>query len=438
MRRIDFSGKRGLDELRTALVDWATGAEVSADVAALLAEIRSQGDDALLRLTERFDQARLEASQLRVPAGELAAAEAALAPAAREAMEEAIASVRFFHGQSRPQSWLLPNPHGAEVGERYYPLRRVGLYIPGGQAPLVSTVIMTAVPAVVAGCREIVVCTPPRPDGSIDAHLLAALSLVGVEEVYRLGGVQAIGGMAYGTDTVPAVDKLFGPGNAYVNEAKRQLFGVCGVDLLPGPSEVLVIADAGADPAWVAADLIAQAEHGTHKEKVFLVTLAAPGLLAAVEAELAQQAPQRRAAAEVQSVLDHRAVAIEASTVDEAVQAANLIAPEHLELLVGELRQAELMEKITTAGAFLLGYQTPTVLGDFVAGPSHTLPTDTTARFSGGIQTVDFMRRSSVVRFPSASLAKVWPTVKTFAELERLDGHGESLRRRVEAEPRSQ
>lgn len=433
MRPLDFCTPEGPDKLRKTLASLATGAAVRDDVAALLAEIRRDGDAALLRLTKRFDGADLAPAQFRVDTGELNESLESLAKSAREAIETAIASVRFFHAQSRPQSWLLPNAQGAEVGERFYPLRRVGLYIPGGQVPLVSTVIMTVVPAMVAGCQEVAVCTPPRADGSIDSHLLAALALTGVTEIYRLGGVQAIGAMGYGTATVPAVDKLFGPGNAYVNEAKRQLFGQCGVDLLPGPSEVLVIADAGAKPAWIAADLIAQAEHGTGKEKVFLITLAAPGLRQSVEEELGKQLPQRRAATQISTVLNERSLVLEVETPAQAAAAANLIAPEHLELLVAEALQAKLMETITTAGAFLLGYQTPTVLGDFVAGPSHTLPTDTTARFSGGIRTIDFMRRSSVVRFANAALSKVWPTVRTFAELEQLDGHGESLRCRLES-----
>ncbi len=419
-----------LARLRQKLASLATGADVAIAVSALLSEIRAEGDAAVARLTERFDGAKLDPCDFRVPPEQLSNALQGLSPETRQAMEASADAIRSFHEKSRPTDWEGLNPHGATVGERFYPLRRVGLYIPGGQVPLVSTVLMTAIPAMVAGCPAVAVCTPPRPDGSVDRHVLAALALCGVREVYRLGGVQAIGAMGLGTATIPAVDKLFGPGNAYVNEAKRQLFGTCGVDLLPGPSEVLVIADAGAPPAWVAADLIAQAEHGTGKEKVFLVTVGAPDLAEAVRAELRCQIPQRRAAAVIEKVLTHRSFAIAVPNLADAAEAANTIAPEHLELLVNETAQASLLANITTAGAFLCGYHTPTVLGDFAAGPSHTLPTDTTARFSGGIRTIDFMRRSSLVRYHSQAARAAWPTVEAFSQLEQLDGHGASLRLR--------
>lgn len=416
--------------LAARLKQLETGAGVRDAVAQLLAEIRADGDAALCRLTAQFDRAQLKPEGLRVPQAELSQAAEALCAKRRDAIEAAIASVRTFHERTVPEPWTAENLHGALVGERFYPLRRVGLYIPGGQVPLVSTVIMTAIPAVVAGCPEIAVCTPPRPDGSIDPSLLAALNLCGITEVYRLGGVQAIGALGYGTASVPAVDKIYGPGNAYVMEAKRQLFGTVGVDLLPGPSEVLVIADETAPAAWVAADLIAQAEHGTGKEKVYLMTIG-QGIADAVEAALKGQIPQRQHAAAIRKVLDERAVVVEAETPEQVAALANQIAPEHMELVVSEALQQLLLEHITTAGAILLGPQTPTVLGDFAAGPSHTLPTDTTARFSGGIQTIDFMRRSSLVRYNAEANRRAWPIVEAFAEMEQLDGHGESLRLRL-------
>ncbi len=431
MRWLSFQNNADAAVLAEAIKAFATASDVTTAVTEILADIRSRGHAALLELTEGFDGARLRAEELRVPEADLEAAVADLSAEQRSAIDGAIGSVRDFHDKTVPRDWTDTNPHGATVGERFYPIRNVGLYIPGGQVPLVSTVIMTATPAVVAGCPRIAACTPPRADGSVDPGLLAAFHLCGISEVYKLGGVQAIGALAYGSATVPAVDKLFGPGNAYVMEAKRQLYGTVGVDLLPGPSEVLVIADETANPAWVVADLLAQAEHGTQKEKLFFITTS-DEMLAAVETEIARQVPARSHANAIQSVLDNRTLAIVASDLECAAAAANIIAPEHMELQVAEDKLPFMLDSITTAGAILLGHATPTVLGDFAAGPSHTLPTDTTARFSSGIQVSDFMRRSSVVKYNDNANRQAWPLVKAFAAMEQLDAHGESLRLRVE------
>lgn len=432
MQTISFTEGEGREALANALRSLATSNDVRDVVTELLAAVAAEGDAAVLRLTRQFDQADVRAEQLRVTKAELEAAVETLTKAQRFAIEAAAASIRDFHEKTVPQPWTALNPHGAEVGERFYPLGRVGLYIPGGQVPLVSTVLMTAIPAMVAGCRSIAVCTPPRADASIDPGLLAALQLIGLDEVYRVGGVQAVGAMAYGTPTIAAVDKLYGPGNAYVMEAKRQLYGIVGVDLLPGPSEVLVIADGSSNPDWVAADLIAQAEHGTGKEKVFLL-LTEGATFEPIQRALAEQTPQRTHAEAINKVLETRMVVIHAATLELAAEAANIIAPEHMELQVAEGAVDFLVRHITTAGAILIGHKTPTVLGDFVAGPSHTLPTDTTARFSSGIQVTDFMRRSSVVKYHDTALKEAWPIVKVFAELEQLDAHGESLHLRVTA-----
>jgi histidinol dehydrogenase len=408
----------------------APGADVSAVVSELLAHIQAEGDAAAVRLTERFDGARLLPDQIRVEPEALSAAALALPAKQYQWIQSAIEAVRDFHERTRPEDWVQANVHGGEVGERFFPIQRVGCYIPGGQVPLVSSVLMTTVPASVAGCPEVAVCTPPRPDGSVAPALLAALHLCGVQEVYRLGGVQAIGAMGYGTATIPAVDKLFGPGNAYVNEAKRQLYGTVGVDLLPGPSEVLIIADQTSTPAFVAADLLAQAEHGTGKEKLYLIAL--PGTdVDAVLNQLEQQAMGLAHAAAIQKVLDERFILAEAPDLPTAAAAANGIAPEHMELQVSEAAIEYFLGSITTAGAFLLGHHTPTVLGDFTAGPSHTLPTDTTARFSSGIQVSDFMRRSSLVRYSPQAAMKAWPVVEGFSQMEALDAHGASLKCRL-------
>ena len=256
--------------------------------------------------------------------------------------------------------------------------------------------------------------------------MLAALSIIGIDEVYKVGGIQAIGAMAYGTKTIPAVDKIYGPGNAYVMEAKRQVLGTVGIDLLPGPSEVMIIADAGANPRHVAADLLAQAEHGSGKEIIYFATTS-KSLLGKIEKAIAKQLPTLRHADKCAKILNGRCLAVTCKTLAQAVKVANYIAPEHLELQVAAASIEPLSQQITTAGAILQGYMTPTVLGDFTAGPSHTLPTGRAGRFFSGLQATDFMRRSSTVRYDAKSLAKASPVVETFARLEQLDAHGKSL-----------
>ena len=405
---------------------------VRAAVASILADVRQSGDRAVLRATARFDHVRLTAAQLRIRPAELAAAARSLAPDRRRAILAAIASVREFHARTLPTDWTARNRHGATVGERHLPIRRCGLYIPGGQVPLVSTVVMTAIPAIVAGVPEIVACTPPGPGGKVHPDLLAALHLCGVREAYRIGGVQAVAAMALGTRTVTPVDKVFGPGNAYVTEAKRQLFGEVGVDLLPGPSEVMVIADRTANPEWVAADLCAQAEHGSGKEKLYLVTDRAE-LARAVRAAAERQCATLVHGDKVRHVLAERLLVIQVRRLAEAAEVANRVAPEHLELQVAPRAATSLAQAITTAGAVLIGHLTPTVLGDFVAGPSHTLPTGGTGRFFSGLRVADFLRRTSTVRYDRTSLRKAAATVAAFAAMERLDAHGRSLTLRLKS-----
>ena len=304
--------------------------------------------------------------------------------------------------------------HGATVGERHHAIRRCGLYIPGGQVPLVSTVLMTALPAKVAGVPELCACTPPGPDGKINPDILAALYLCGVTEVYAVGGAQAVAAMALGTRTIAPVDKIFGPGNTFVTEAKRQVFGLVGVDLLPGPSEVMIIADRTARPEWVAADLCAQAEHGSGKEKLYLVTETeafAKKCLAAARTQSATLTHGEK----IRKALDAKVCVILVPKIEDAAEAANLVAPEHLELMVAKGKLKKLSAQITTAGAILIGNHTPTVLGDFTAGPSHTLPTGGTGRFFSGLRVADFLRRTSLVQYDPASLKKAAGVVDAFA-----------------------
>ena len=410
--------------------------DVSTTVSGILADIKTRGNSAILDYTAKFDGIQLKPAQLKVPEAALEEAARSLKPSEKRAIRASIQSVKAFHNPTLPKNWTAKNGHGGTVGECFYPIERVGIYIPGGSVPLVSSVIMNTIPAVLAGVPQIAVFTPPQAGHSKGwpaPGLLGALHLCGIREVYAIGGVQAIGAAAYGTRSIAAVDKVFGPGNAYVNEAKRQVFGEVGVDLQPGPSEVMVITDDGASPECVAADLIAQAEHGTGKEKIYLVALS-EGLIDSVKAAIETQVPNRQHADAILEVLKVNGFAVVCQDLDEAAEVANLVAPEHLELQVASAAIVRLTRQIRTAGAILQGYMTPTVLGDFVAGPSHTLPTGRTGRFFSGLRAVDFLRRTSVVRYDRKSIQEASEAVATFSEMEQLDGHGYSLQVRLESQ----
>lgn len=431
MQKLEYSKS---PTFQRALSQFCAKASTSGDVSSLVSEvlqdIRKRRDAAVLDYTQKFDGARMKASDMRVTSEELKAAVASIATKDRKAIRDSIALVKDFHKKTLPKAWKAKNAQGGIVGERFYPIQRVGLYVPGGNVPLVSTVVMTAVLAKLVKCPGIMVCTPPDSDGNVAPGMLAALAMVGIDEVYKVGGVQAVAAMAYGTKTIPAVDKIYGPGNAYVMEAKRQVLGTVGIDLLPGPSEVMIIADGGATPAHVAADLLAQAEHGSGKEIIYFATTSKT-LLTKVEKQIVKQMPSLRHAEKCKKVLEERCLTVICKSLDEAAEVANYIAPEHLELQVSDKLIEPLTQQITTAGAILQGYMTPTVLGDFTAGPSHTLPTGRAGRFFSGLQATDFMRRSSTVRYDAKSLAAAAPVVEVFARLEQLDAHGKSLRIRM-------
>lgn len=430
MKRISSSQPNLKTALRNFCGVQSASSRVAEGVAAILADIRAKGDEGIVEHVARIDRVTLSPDSFRVPVSEMEKAAAALDSRTRLALLDAIASVRSFHEKGLPKSWEGPNPHGASVAERFYPIDRVGLYIPGGNAPLVSTILMTAIPAKIAGVPSIAACTPPGPDGSVNSGLLAAFQLCGISEVYRIGGPMAIGAMAYGTATIEPVNKIFGPGNAYVAEAKRQVIGSVGIDILAGPSEVLIVADASANPAWVAADLIAQAEHGSGFEKVVLVTLD-PSLPDKVAASLAEQVPQRKHRSTIEKVLKDGYLVVDCNSFEEACSIANFVAPEHLEVHTADALARRVPDLVHTAGAIFLGHYTPTVLGDFAAGPNHTLPTLRTGRFYSGLQTSDFLRRSSVTRYDEKTLPNAANIVRTFARLEQLDGHGECLEIRL-------
>jgi histidinol dehydrogenase len=390
---------------------------------AILEEVARRGDEAVLEYTERFDGAALRADQLAITQAELVTASLCADEELRKAVWEAAKNIQSFATKSKRRNWRAKNSHGASVGEKFDPFQRVGIYIPGGTAPLMSTALMTVVLARVAGCPEIVVCTPCGKDGSINPGLLFAARIAGATEIYRVGGSQAIAAMAYGTNTIRRVEKIFGPGNAYVVAAKRLVFGHVAIDLLPGPSEVLVLADETADAAFVAADLLAQAEHGSGHERVWLVTKSGR-LVKAVEKEIQRQLPRLTRADLIRTVIENNAWLIQVKSLEEAVSLTNELAPEHCELLVRN--GPKLAEKIVTAGAIFIGPWSPTVLGDYVAGPSHTLPTGGVGRSFAGLTVDQFQRRTSVVEYKRPALKLALGTVAKFAEVEGLTAHNAS------------
>lgn len=431
MRTLRYTDRNFNDELAAFCRGAEVAPETSAAVAAILADVRARGDLAVANYAAKFDGAKLRSRDFRVAPAELAAAAKRLPAPERKALREAHANIETFNRRGLPKAWQGRNRHGARVGEKYDPIRRVGLYVPGGQVPLVSTVLMTASLAKIAGCPEIAVCTPSDSRGRVADGLLAALHYLGITEVYRIGGVQAIAAMAYGTESIPPVDKIFGPGNAYVCEAKRQVFGAVGVDSLPGPSEVMIIADETARPDFAAADLLAQAEHGSGREKIYLVA-SSPEIVAAIAAELELQLGLISRSEKTRRVLETGFLAVVAAKPAEAAAVANYVAPEHLELLVKETAARKLTRLITTAGAIMVGNHTPTALGDFTAGPSHVLPTGRTGRFFSGLRVADFLRRTSIVHYDRKSVHAGHRVVAAFAAMEQLDAHGRSVAVRLQ------
>jgi histidinol dehydrogenase len=398
-------------------------------VAEVIAAIRSGGDDALMSYAARFDGATLTAATLRVSAEELAQAEAATDLRTRQALEASCRNVAAFAKRSLRQDWSMINEQGAEVGEVFHPYDRVGCYVPGGTAPLVSTVLMTVAIAAAVGVPEIVVCTPCGADGVINAGLLTALKIAGATEVYKVGGSQAIAAMAHGTATIRPVVKLFGPGNSYVVEAKRQCVGVVSIDLLPGPSEVLILSDSTGNPAFIAADFLAQAEHGKDSGAGFITD--DETLLNAVLQEIETQAVRLGRQQMVRTVLDKGGFAVLVPDLEAGVRLVNAYAPEHLALITA--RESELLPQIRTAGAIFVGNYSPVAVGDFLAGPSHTLPTGGSGKSFPGITADMFQRRTSIVKLSPEACAKSEPIVRAFSEVEGLDAHGESVAVRCRA-----
>ncbi|MEI7901888.1 MAG: histidinol dehydrogenase [bacterium] len=405
--------------------------EAEAVAATVLADIRVRGDVAVFEAAKRFDGVALNVSEVRVSPSELGAAAKAVPARIKRAVKEAHARVRLYAEAGLRAPWHMPTPHGGYLGECYSPMDRVGVYVPGGTAPLASTAVMTATLAKTAGVKEIVACTPCGKDRAVNPVLLYALKRAGATEIYKVGGIQAIGMMAFGTQSVRPVQLIAGPGNAYVTAAKRQVYGFVGIDQVAGPSEIAVLADDSANPSWVAADLLSQAEHGSGHEKALLVT-DSKALAEAVRAEVVCQAAKLTRAALVQRVIDQGGILlVVVPDLKQGMELVNRFAPEHFEILTREPRP--LLNLVRAAGAVFVGAWTPEAAGDFVAGPSHVLPTGGAARMFNGLTADDFRRRHSFVEFTQADLAETRTMIETFAEVEGLDAHGRSASIRFDA-----
>ncbi len=405
-------------------------ADVDAIVAGIIADVRKRGDAALLDYTQRFDRLHLTAEQLRIPQSQLDAAVADCDPATIAALELAAERIADYHRRQKPDDLDYHDAAGVRLGHRWTAVEAAGLYVPGGTAAYPSSVLMNALPAKVAGVERLVMVVP-TPDGVVVPLVLAAAKLAGVTEVYRVGGAQAVAALAFGTETINKVDKIVGPGNAYVAAAKRQVFGTVGIDMIAGPSEILVVADAGNRPDFIAADLLSQAEHDTAAQSILITDDAA--FADAVEAEVAKQleALPRTAIAQ-ESWRAHGAV-ITVAGLDAALPLIDRIAPEHLELAVAD--PDALAVQVRNAGAIFLGRYTPEAIGDYLAGPNHVLPTARSARFSSGLSVLDFMKRSSLIACSAEALAEIGPAAVRLAEAEGLDAHAKSVALRLAANP---
>ncbi|MBV2235880.1 MAG: histidinol dehydrogenase [Sterolibacterium sp.] len=426
-RADDFA--RQLDQLLA--FETATDDNIERSVAEILKQVRSQGDAAVLDYTRRFDQ--LEAahlSALELPAAECAAAWQSLPDAQREALAIAAGRIRSFHEKQKADSWeyedTAPPFTGTRLGQKVTALDRVGLYVPGGKASYPSSVLMNALPAKVAGVGELIMVTP-TPGGQKNPLVLAAAHLAGVDRVFTIGGAQAVAALAYGTQTIPQVDKIVGPGNAYVAAAKRRVFGVVGIDMVAGPSEVLIIADTSANPDWVAMDLFAQAEHDELAQSILLCPDAA--FIEQVAASMAKLLPQMPRRAVIAASLAGRGALIQTRSLDEACQIANHIAPEHLELAVADPRA--LVDHIRHAGAIFLGHYSSESIGDYCAGPNHVLPTSRSARFSSPLGVYDFQKRSSLIEVSASAAQQLGSVASRLAHGEALTAHARSAELRM-------
>jgi len=427
MKIIDSGQKDIVAELKRIVNRGETASEeVAHAVQEVVDRVRAEGDPAVLAFTEKFDRVTLTLNKMKVTPDEIRGAYANVDPKTVDALKLAAQNIRSFHEKQKLTSWVSQEAHGVILGQLARPLRSVGIYVPGGKAVYPSSVLMNAIPAKVAGVEQIVMCSPV-PGGVLNPSILVAADIAGVTEIYKIGGAQAIAAMAYGTATIPRVDKIVGPGNIYVATAKRSVFGQVDIDMIAGPSEVLVIADDTADPSFVAADLLSQAEHDELASAI-LVTPSrqlAEKVVAAVDRQMANLIRREIA----RKSIDRFGAIVIVKDLDEAADVSNAIAPEHLELSVEQ--PFELLARIRNAGAIFLGHYTPESVGDYVAGPNHVLPTGGTARFFSPLSTDDFMKKSSLIFYTKEGLDKVGDAVTRIADVEGLEAHGNTIRVRM-------
>ncbi len=394
----------------------------------VIEDIRANGDEAVLKYTKKFDKAELTPAQMRVTQVEIEEAVKEVDPELLKIIKKAADNIRAFHEKQKEDGFMMDTGKGAKIGVRVRPISVAGIYVPGGTAPLPSTVLMDVIPASVAGVPRIVFCTPPRADGTIAPVILAAASIAGATEIYKVGGSQAIAAMAYGTETIPMVDKICGPGNIYVNTAKRLVFGQVDIDMFAGPSEILIIADETADPEFVAADMLSQAEHDKIASAIVLAT--SEELAKKVEDAVDRRSEEAARKEILEKSLQDYCSIIVCDDMDTAIAFSEEIAPEHLEICTKDPEKVS--EKINNAGAVFLGSWSPEPLGDYFAGPNHTLPTSGTARFFSPLNTGDFYKKMSIINYNEESLREVYKDVAAFADSEGLTCHAASIRARFE------
>lgn len=400
--------------------------DVDAVVADIIADVRARGDAAVIELTAKFDRLELTPATMRLSADEIEAECAKVGDADRAALELAATRIRAYHARQMPENQMWTDAAGATLGWRWTPVSAAGLYVPGGLASYPSSVLMNAVPAKVAGVPRLAIVVP-TPDGVMNPLVVMAARIAGVDEIYRIGGAQAVAALAYGTETIPAVDKITGPGNAFVAAAKRRVFGKVGIDMIAGPSEILVVADRDNDPDWIALDLLSQAEHDESAQSILITDDAGFGRTVAEAVDKRLETLERRAIAG-KSWADFGAV-ISVADMDEAVALSDRIAPEHLEICTNNAEA--LSEKVTHAGAIFIGSFTPEAIGDYIGGPNHVLPTARSARFSSGLSVMDFIKRTTVQRMTPEALAAIGPSAARLANSEGLEAHGLSVLARL-------
>ena len=428
IRRLKSSAPEFQQQLDKLLgIDKSMDATVMETVQGILEDVRRRGDQALIEYTNRFDRRAIKAaSELELPRERLNKARAELDPDLHEALRHAAERIQSYHERQKQASWTYVEEDGTVLGQQITPLERIGVYVPGGKAAYPSTVLMNVIPAKVAGVEEILMVAP-APQGELAPVVLAAAAIAGVDRVFTIGGAQAIAVLAYGTETIPAVDKIVGPGNSYVATAKAMVFGRVGIDMIAGPSEIVIVCDGQTDPDWIAMDLFAQAEHDEQARAIVLSPEAA--FLDAVEASIARQLPQMERAPIIRTSLSSQGALIAVRDLDEAAEIVNRIAPEHLELAVADPQA--LAAKIRHAGAIFMGPYTAEVLGDYCAGPNHVLPTGRTARFSSPLGVYDFQKRSSLIQCSEKAAQKLGQTASVLARAEGLTAHARSAEYRL-------